>query len=240
MAKEINIGQNYQAAGAFELERGEDGVRATAKREYTDRFLNWRDRCPGVGSRHPNYSGLRLCKISANVMPGDMVRVVLYYESERNSYEFGVNEEDEYEMDYSCSELPLLSHPYFESVSGDEKDALLAMVNGSTSKDTFGDEGKVIAEAITSEPGKYAMKLIQEGVVSFLAPGGVYGITTTSASLSLSGVGKKGTPAGAPSVSGKYNWLKEGVRGRKTGNAMWRQTISYRLSGPKGWDGKLY
>lgn len=51
-----------------------------------------------------------------------MVRVTLYYELPREtSFEFGGAEEVEYSMDYSCSEQPLLTHPAFQDIDGEEK-----------------------------------------------------------------------------------------------------------------------
>ena len=92
-----------------------------------------------------------------------------------------------------------------------------------------------------SEDGKLALELLRKGQISYLCPGGVFSVTSTVTALSLSGVGKKGSPgSGAPAVGGGYNWLKDGVSGRKTGSGNWRQTISWRLSGPDGWRDEIY
>ena len=117
----------------------------------------------------------------------------------------------------------------------------MAMASGASPKDTFGKEDKVIEDVVKSEAGKKAMEKMRKGQVSFLCPGGVFSVTSTVQALSLAGVGKKGAPgSGAPAVSGKYNWIKEGVSGRRTGTGNWRQTVSWRLSGPDGWDSDLY
>ena len=228
MGRKINIKKRETHEKTLEIERGDEGeVRAVGRIVYTDNQEGWNTRCPSIGSAYPDDAALRLKKISMEGMEGDMVRVTLYYELPREtSFEFGGGEEVEYSMDYSCSEQPLLTHPNFQDIDGEEKDALMAMASGASPKDTFGKEDKVIEDVVKSEAGKKAMEKMRKGQVSFLCPGGV---------------GKKGAPgSGAPAVSGKYDWIKEGVSGRRTGTGNWRQTVSWRLSGPDGWDSDLY
>lgn len=165
---------------------------------YTDNQEGWNTRCPSIGSAYPDDAALRLKKISMEGMEGDMVRVTLYYELPREtSFEFGGGEEVEYSMDYSCSEQPLLTHPNFQDIDGEEKDALMAMASGASPKDTFGKEDKVIEDVVKSEAGKKAMEKMRKGQVSFLCPGGVFSVTSTVQALSMAGVGKKGLRAAA-------------------------------------------
>lgn len=243
MGRKINIKKRETHEKTLEIERGDEGeVRAVGRIVYTDNQKGWVSRCPVIGSAYPDDASLKLKKISMEGMEGDMVRVTLYYELPRQaSFGFGGAEEEEYSMDYSCSEQPLLTHPAFKDIDGEEKDALMAVAGGASPKDTFGKEEKVIEEVVKSEAGMKAMEKMRKGQISYLCPGGVFSVTSTVTGLSLSGVGKKGAPGnGAPAVSGKYNWIKEGVSGRKTGGGYWRQTVSWRLSGPDGWDSDLY
>ena len=243
MGRKINIKKRETHEKTLEIERGDEGeVRAVGRIVYTDNQEGWNTRCPSIGSAYPDDAALRLKKISMEGMEGDMVRVTLYYELPREtSFEFGGGEEVEYSMDYSCSEQPLLTHPNFQDIDGEEKDALMAMASGASPKDTFGKEDKVIEDVVKSEAGKKAMEKMRKGQVSFLCPGGVFSVTSTVQALSMAGVGKKGAPgSGAPAVSGKYDWIKEGVSGRRTGTGNWRQTVSWRLSGPDGWESDLY
>lgn len=241
--RKINIDKREAPEKTLEVERGDEGeISSVARVVYTDNLENWSKRCPQIGSSHPDVSSLKLKKIGMEGMPGEMVKVTLYYELPREtSFEFGGAEETEYTMDYSCSEQPLLTHPKFKNLSEEEQDALMAVAAGASPSDTFGKDDKVIKDVVKSEAGKLALELLRKGQISYLCPGGVFSVTSTVTALSLSGVGKRGTPgSGAPAVSSGYNWLKDGVSGRKTGTGNWRQTISWRLSGPDGWRDEIY
>lgn len=241
--RNINIKKREQVDKTLEVSRGDEGeVSAVGRVVYEDWEEGWTKRAPVIGSPFEDDSRLVLKKISGRRIPGELMEVTLYYElPPETSFEFGSREEAEYTMDYSCSEQPLLTHPKFKDLSEEEQDALMAVAAGASPSDTFGKDDKVIKDVVKSDAGKLAMKKLRKGQISFLCPGGVFSVTSTVQALSLSGVGKKGSPgSGAPAVSGGYNWIKEGVSGRKTGTGNWRQTISWRLSGPDGWDTDLY
>lgn len=241
--RDINIKKREQVDKTLEVSRGDEGeLSAVGRAVYEDWEEGWTRRCPTLGSPFDDDARLRLKKISSRRIPGGLVEVSLYYELPREtSFEFGGAEETEYSMDYSCSEQPLLTHPKFKGLSEEEQDALMAVAGGASPKDTFGKDEKVIEDVVKSEDGKLALELLRKGQISYLCPGGVFSVTSTVTALSLSGVGKKGSPgSGAPAVGGGYNWLKDGVSGRKTGSGNWRQTISWRLSGPDGWRDGIY
>lgn len=241
--RDINIKKTEQVDKTLEVSRGDEGeLSAVGRAVYEDWEEGWTRRCPTLGSPFDDDARLRLKKISSRRIPGGLVEVSLYYELPREtSFEFGGAEETEYSMDYSCSEQPLLTHPKFKGLSEEEQDALMAVAGGASPKDTFGKDEKVIEDVVKSEDGKLALELLRKGQISYLCPGGVFSVTSTVTALSLSGVGKKGSPgSGAPAVGGGYNWLKDGVSGRKTGSGNWRQTISWRLSGPDGWRDEIY
>lgn len=241
--RDINIKKTEQVDKTLEVSRGDEGeLSAVGRAVYEDWEEGWTRRCPTLGSPFDDDARLRLKKISSRRIPGGLVEVSLYYELPREtSFEFGGAEETEYSMDYSCSEQPLLTHPKFKGLSEEEQDALMAVAGGASPKDTFGKDEKVIEDVVKSEDGKLALELLRKGQISYLCPGGVFSVTSTVTALSLSGVGKKGSPgSGAPAVGGGYNWLKDGVSGRKTGSGNWRQTISWRLSGPDGWRSEIY
>lgn len=176
MGRKINIKKRETHEKTLEIERGDEGeVRAVGRIVYTDNQEGWNTRCPSIGSAYPDDAALRLKKISMEGMEGDMVRVTLYYELPREtSFEFGGGEEVEYSMDYSCSEQPLLTHPNFQDIDGEEKDALMAMASGASPKDTFGKEDKVIEDVVKSEAGKKAMEKMRKGQVSFCVPEGFF------------------------------------------------------------------
>lgn len=116
----------------------------------------------------------------------------------------------------------------------------MAMASGASPKDTFGKEDKVIEDVVKSEAGKKAMEKCVKGRLVFVSRRGVFR-HFYRAGVEHGRSRKKGAPgSGAPAVSGKYNWIKEGVSGRRTGTGNWRQTVSWRLSGPDGWDSDLY
>ena len=131
MGRKINIKKRETHEKTLEIERGDEGeVRAVGRIVYTDNQEGWNTRCPSIGSAYPDDAALRLKKISMEGMEGDMVRVTLYYELPREtSFEFGGGEEVEYSMDYSCSEQPLLTHPNFQDIDGEEKDALMRKIS---------------------------------------------------------------------------------------------------------------
>lgn len=241
--RDINIKKREQVDKTLEVSRGDEGeLSAVGRAVYEDWEEGWTGRCPTLGSPFEDDARLRLKKISSRRIPGGLVEVSLYYElPPETSYEFGSREETEYDIDYSCTEQPLLTHPLFKNLSEEEQDALMAVAGGASPEDTFGKDDKIIKDAIKSEAGKKALEKMRKGQISFLCPGGVYSESSTVAAVSLAGVGKKGSPgSGAPAVGSGYNWLKEGVRARRTGTGNWRQTVSWRLSGAGGWDTDLY
>lgn len=242
MSRKINIGKRDQVENTFEVSRGDEGeVAAVGMVVYEDLEEGWSGRCPKIGAAYPDDTSLRLKKISKRRMDAGVVQVTLHYELPRiGAFGFG-GEETEYSVDYSCSEQPLLSHKLFKNLDDDEKDALLAVAGGSSPTDTFGDEGKVIKDEIKSSNGKKALEKLRMGIISFLCPAGTFSVTSTKGSVSLSGVGQKGSPpAGAPAVPSGCDWMKDGISGRRTGNANWRVTETWRLSGSNGLDADLY
>lgn len=242
--REINIIKREQVENTLEVSRGDEGeVHAVGTVVYEDKEEGWSGRCPQIGSTYADDARMTLEKISRKRLPGGMVQVTLTYELPRQAAsDFGAVEETEYDVDYSCVDQPLLTHPKFKNLPEEEQDALMAVAGGATPKDTFGDEGKVIEEAVKSEAGKKALELMRKGQVSFLCPGGTFSVTSTKGSISLSGVGKKGSPpGGAPSVPSGSNWIYYGIRGRRTGTrGQWRVTETWMVSGQGGWEEYIY
>lgn len=244
MATKINIIRREQVDKVLEVERGDEGeITAVGRMVFTDVEEGWMGRCRPIGTPFEDDVRMRMKKISMKRLDGGMVEVTEYYELPRNAnFELGGVEEAEYDVDYSCMEQPLLTHPLFKNLPEEEQDALMAVAGGATPKDTFSDDGKVIQDAIKSEAGKKALEKLRKGMISFLSPGGTFSVTQTQGSISLAGVGKKGSPAaGAPAVPSGCNWLFYGIRGRKTGgNGQWRVTRTWMVSGQGGWDTDVY
>lgn len=242
--REFNIQKREQVENTLDVSRGDEGeVSAVGVEVYEDKEEGWVSRCPRIGSVYKDDTRMLLKKVNKKRLAGGLVQVTLTYELPRNaSSELGGVEEAEYDVDYSCMEQPLLTHPLFKNLPEEEQDALMAVAGGATPKDTFGDDGKVIQDAIKSDAGKKALEKLRKGMISFLSPGGTFSVTQTQGSISLAGVGKKGSPAaGAPAVPSGCNWLFYGIRGRKTGgNGQWRVTKTWMVSGQGGWDTDVY
>ena len=242
MASKINITRREQVDKTADVERNEEGeLVAIGKIVFTDNEAGWVGRSRKIGTPFEDDPMMLLHKISMRRMDAGMVEVTEYYKLPRHSSSTFGGEETEYDMEYSCSEQPLLTHPLFKGLEEDEQDALMALASGASKKETLGEDGKKIEDIIKSNKGKKAMEKIRKGIISFLCPSGVFSVTSTVGSASLAGVGKKtGAPSGAPALPSGYNWIYDGIRGRKTGNGNWRVTKSYRCSGDGGWDTDLY
>lgn len=244
MKTSIGIGKREQVENTLKVTRGEEGnLSCVGVVVYEDEEEGWSNRCPQIGSIYPDDTRMTLEDISKKRLAGGIVQVTLTYELRRNGdSDLGGVEEPDYDVDYSCSEEPLLTHPDFKNLSEEEQDALMAVASGASPKDTIGDDDKVIKDIVKSDAGKKALEKLRKGHISFLCPGGTFSLTSTKGSISFAGVGKKGSPpAGAPAAPSGCNWLKEGIRGRKTGSkGNWRVTETWRLSGRGGWDSDLY
>lgn len=78
------------------------------------------------------------------------------------------------------------------------------------------------------------------GLEAVLVPRGEYRYTySTLSTPNLSGVGRIGTPPGAPTLNTGYTWLRTSRTFRKTG-LVYRVTESWRVSGPRGWMEEIY
>lgn len=139
--------------------------------------------------------------------------------------------------------IPLLAHPKFEGIAGDELRALKAMMDGQDENaflDTNAALGanKTITECITSEAGLKAKEYLSKGVTS---------PNSSSTEATLRWKGRSNSYeintiySSIPNVKAKAgcNWLCSGTGTEKNGSEVW-QTASFRLSGPGGWDPYLY
>lgn len=98
--------------------------------------------------------------------------------------------------------------------------------------------------AIFNEDGSFSkFKADSEfaGLETFLLPSVTFSVSYVSETppASLAGVGSIDTPSNAPSVKAGYNWLKTGISYSRAGG-YYNINEDWTLSGPKGWNSKVY
>lgn len=174
------------------------------------------------------------------------------------------DEEDvvEQSLDGSVNDEPLLSHPKAQSGINDAQREYLKAVqdgtrlwelvnelneDGSPKKDKDGQPVmKPLKQLLKSlsDNGKEVLNMLLQGIHSYRSPGATFreARMVRSSAVNLDGLGKIGTPANAPTPSGR-NWLLVGKSFSRTSSGKknrWRVETIYELSGASGWNKKLY
>lgn len=244
-ATHVNVVKTHDYT--WEIEVSSDSNKVTSKLKYSDTFVNWQDRCPALGSAHPDFSGMVLKKIKASRIPGNIVEVELAYESWDVSASYPGRPADTdpitlYDVEIGEGEEPLLAHKRYAELSTAERTALSEILNGNIYKDEATKE--LWEKAITSERGLEALSKIRKTITSTKVSGLIYIEKKTITSLADIEYAKVNTiqepPAGADTPSG-YNWLY--ITPRVTANAdgaSWQIEKRWQLSGSGGWDAQLY
>ncbi len=178
------------------------------------------------------------------------------------------NNEDEdisaWSLEGSVNDAPLLAHPKAQANIDDaQREYLKAVMDGTrlwekvaelTEKgepklDKDGAQVmrplKQLLKNSLSENGKAVLKLILSGIRSYRSPAATFRETRviTSGELTLSGLGKIGTPTNAPNVDGKRDWLLVGCNFSRTSdmkNRSWTAEYIWELSDEGGWNEQLY
>jgi hypothetical protein len=109
--------------------------------------------------------------------------------------------------------------------------------------DTFGQNKNPAANDYNPNVGRFlyfAPGSPFVGQESYLLPLGEWAYTYSSATQpNLSNAGRIGTPPGLPDPGAPLNYLCTAMRYRRTG-AVYRVAVSWRRSGPRGWNPKIY
>ncbi len=237
---------------------------------------------PALGSTTPKMSGVILTK--ATVTPGiaGISTVKLEYTKPKPSEEEDEEEEEgddntnndnedeeeeedieEWSLDGSVNDEPLLAHPKAQAqMSDDQREYLKAVIDGtrmwervaalnkdgSPLLDKDGQQVmkplKELLKSSLSSNGQAILKMIMSGIHSYRSPAATYREVkyVTSGNVSLGGLGKIASPSGAPGT-GSRNWLMVGCnfsRNSQSKTRRWRVEYLYELSAEGGWNKDLY
>ncbi len=185
--------------------------------------------------------------------------------SDDNEEEEDEEEEEvsEWSLDGSVNDEPLLAHPKAQGqMTDDQREYLKSVIDGtrlwervavlnkdgSPKVDKDGQQVmkplKEVLQSSLSTNGQAILRMILSGIHSYRSPAATFReISIVRASqVSLSGLGKIGSPKGAPSV-GNRNWLLVGCNFSRTSQdkkGRWRLERLYELSAEGGWNKDIY
>lgn len=241
MPEKVSLTQEEGVEWTYKVSAGDNKARST--RTYTDDVTGWESRCPKLGSRHPNFAELFLVDIEARGIPGGMVSVSLIYESVDEEATYPGRDPGRvkrYDMEVTTEEEHILAHQRYADLSAAEREALLAISNG-----TFEDNaGNSYESKVTSARGKEALAKIRKGITHYLVPGIVWVEkfnTHSLGDLDIANVGNIDSPPGSPPSGGSRNYLYIGATGSMSEDGeSFSVERRWRLSGRNGWDPELY
>ncbi len=169
----------------------------------------------------------------------------------------------EWSLDGSVNDEPLLAHPKAQAqMTDDQREYLKAVIDGtrmwekvavlnkdgSPKLDKDGQQVmkplKEVLKTALSANGKAILKMLMAGIHSYRSPAATFRETSvvSSSQVSLGGLGRIGSPKGAPSV-GNRNWLMVGCnfsRSSQDKAGKWRVEHLYELSAEGGWNKDIY
>lgn len=168
----------------------------------------------------------------------------------------------EQSLEGSVNDEPLLSHPKSQSGINDaHREYLKAVQDGVRMWELvteLNEDGspkldkdkqpvqrplKKLLKGLSAN-GQAVLKMIRNGIHSYRNPGATYRIVriVSSKDVNLDGLGKIGSPEGAPTPQDR-NWLMVGKsfsRSSSDKKRKWRVESIYELSAPGGWNKQLY
>lgn len=168
----------------------------------------------------------------------------------------------EQSLEGSVNDEPLLSHPKSQSGINDaHREYLKAVQDGVRMWELvteLNEDGspkldkdkqpvqrplKKLLKGLSAN-GQAVLKMIRNGIHSYRNPGATYRIVriVNSKDVNLDGLGKIGSPEGAPTPQDR-NWLMVGKsfsRSSSDKKRKWRVESIYELSAPGGWNKQLY
>ena len=175
---------------------------------------------------HPIWADL-FCKSTAIKKHGRGAIITAQYEGSDFTWDSNSGNDNTIEISCTMREEPIESHPQFKTWAGTPKDP-----KGGV----FDEDGKFTGWNSNIDIGEE-----MQGVKSYLVPAYAGTISYLSkARPSLSGIGKIGGGSGLPSVGGKYQWMSTGISYASMADGKFKITETYLLSGPNGWNKKIY
>lgn len=225
---------------------------------------------PALGGGTALMRGVVLDRISVTPSTAGMAVVRLEYakaatdEDEEDEDDDDDDDDDEGKiveqtLEGSVSDEPLLSHPKCTGISDAQFEYLKAVQDGarlwekvtelnedgSPKLDKNGSPVKKTLKQLIKDlgdNGKVVYGFIKKGIQSYRSPGATWREKrlAKSGEVSIDGLGKIGSPSGAPTPAGR-NWLMIGkTLSKNSDGKTWSIETVYELSGPNGWDKTLY
>lgn len=175
---------------------------------------------------HPIWSDL-YCKSVAIKKHGKGAIITTQYEGVDFNWDNNNSDENTVEVACTMREEAIETHPQFKTWAGTPK---------KPNAGIFDDDGKFTGWNANESLGEE-----MQGIKSYLVPSYSGTISYVSRGRpSLGGIGKIGGGNGLPSIGGKYQWMNTGVSFATMADGKYRVTESYLLSGPNGWNRKIY
>lgn len=238
----LNVTKTFDSTWEYEVSAGED--RPTAHISYVDDFVGWASRCPLVNSSHPDIPNLKLEKIKAKRLDGELIQVDLSYIAMAYAGVPGKPPQSEeatakYYVQVAGREEHILTNPYAANLSEIELKALFAISNG-TEKD---EQGNAYKDVIESAEGLALLAKIYKGNVAYKTGTIIYGqrkVIRSLSELELSDFGKRNMPPGNVG-GGAANWLYISASADPvpTDEQAWQADRQWEYS-PNEWDQDLY
>ncbi len=177
-------------------------------------------------SIHPIWSGL-CCKSVGIKRFGDGALITAQYEGAESWSSSSDSSENTVEVSVTMREEPIETHPQFETWAGTPTNPKAGI---------FDDDGKFTGWNSKTDDGK-----LMAGVKSYLVPAYSASVTHISRGRpSVGGIGNIGGGNGLPAVGGKRQWMCTGIAYSTMADGKYRVSETYLLSGPNGWNRKIY
>jgi hypothetical protein len=190
---------------------GASDQKATASGSYKDNFEGWTDRCPLLGSEHPDIPNMILINIDASREDGDVIKIDLKYESNQLAMPGrpgGSETIKRYAVELSNGEEHILTHTRYEDLDEIERTALFNISNGTET----GENG-AYANAIKSDLGLECLAKIKKGNVARKNAGVIWVekfITEDLSDINFPNFNKTELPPGGVGGAAE-NWLYIGT-----------------------------
>lgn len=197
----------------YKVRFGDSKIRSRLR--YKDDYQQWQTRVPLEGSAHPDIPGLALIEIDAEKEEGDLISVVLDYESAdwNASYPGRATSEksqERFSSRVTLNDEPLFTFPEFDLLSEEAQTALVAYANSQRTQDDYNEA----LSLLTSTEEVAFLTALRKGQEAWRAPGVIWvrkRIVKSLSEIPFEKVGKIDVPPkdpnGFPATEGDYNWM---------------------------------
>lgn len=203
----------------------------------------WESSLPDNYSTHPRYTTAKLVKITAALQPGRVRKVTLSYSAANTDEEGGGGggggaARIRYEKQHTVSEEPLLSHPDYDALPEEEREALVSIFGGQR----VDEDGVPLKDALVTAASLQAYSKYLKGQTSYRAAKKLWIQHRTLTGFENDAhVGKIDTPPGNPPTGAGKNWLNMGGTAAETEDASAvQESRTWEESAEGGWDADTY